>query len=258
MPFDKLRANGVCSFTGAVATHKGFLEEANGGLLFLDEIADMAPAIQAKVLRAIQEGEFFPVGANKSRRVDVRFIAATNKDLEREVGAGRFREDLYFRLSVITLKLPPLRERRDDIEPLAEYYLKLFSCQMKKPVTDITPEARELLTAYSWPGNVRELKNIIERAIILTESHQITPETLPLSLIDERSTARAAVGSLETTLELLEKEHITRILRATGHHKSRTAEILGVCRRTLDRKIEEYGLGEPARRGRPTTRRHEV
>lgn len=246
------------SFTGAVATHKGFLEEADGGMLFLDEIADMAPAIQAKVLRAIQEGEFFPVGASKSRCVDVRFVAATNKDLEREVAEGRFREDLYFRLSVITLKLPPLRERRDDIEPLAEYYLNLFSSQMKKPVTAISPEARELLMAYSWPGNVRELKNIIERAIILTENHEITTGTLPLNLTNERAVARAAVGNLETTIELLEKEHITRVLEATGHHKSRTSEILGVCRRTLDRKIEEYGLGETARRGRPLTRRHEA
>ena len=239
------------AFTGADSTHKGFLEEADGGLLFLDEIADMAPAIQAKVLRAIQEGEFFSVGSNQPRRVDVRFVAATNKNLEQEVAAGRFREDLFFRLSVITLKLPPLRERREDIEPLAEYYLNLFNSRMKKSVTAISPDARKVLAAYNWPGNVRELKNIIERAIILTDSHVITPESLPLSVIDTRQNQRAVVGGLETTLALLEKEHIIRVLDATGRHKSRTAAILGVCRRTLDRKLEEYGLGEPTKRGRP-------
>ena len=245
------------AFTGAVASHKGFLEEADGGTLFLDEIADMAPAIQAKVLRAIQEGEFFPVGAGNSRRVDVRFVAATNRELEREVAAGRFREDLFFRLSVITLKLPPLRERRDDIEPLTDYYLALFNSQMKKRVTGISTEARRLLIAYSWPGNVRELRNIMERAIILAEGCEITPESLPLTLSDGVSGPRAVVGSLESSLEQLEREHIACILEATGGHKSHSAAILGVCRRTLDRKMEAYGLGEPAPRGRPPNQKRQ-
>lgn len=239
------------AFTGAYATHKGFLEEANGGTLFLDEIGDMAPSLQAKLLRVIQEGEFFPVGSTRAKKVDVRFVAATNKDLECEVSEGRFREDLYYRLSVVCLNIPPLRDRPEDVGPLTDYYLNYFARQMKKQVTVISPGALSLLADYSWPGNVRELRNIIERALILTESHEVTPEVLPLSMTRVDPTALASVGSLSTTLEVLEREHITKVLAATGYHKSRTAAILGVCRRTLDRKIDEFGItAAPKRRKR--------
>ncbi|MFH1028303.1 MAG: sigma-54 dependent transcriptional regulator, partial [Pseudomonadota bacterium] len=237
------------AFTGAVMNQKGLLEEADGGTLFLDEIGDVSPAVQAKLLRVIQERDFIPVGSTRSKKVDVRFVAATNKNLEREVAEGRFREDLYYRLNVISIPLPPLRDRPEDIEPLALHFLRRFAARMAKEIHGISPEALESLREYRWPGNVRELENVIERAVILTSGSMVQAGVIPL-----RGTARA--GSAATTdavppqtakatmvpLEEMERQHIEMVLKGTGYHKSRTAEILGISRRTLDRRIEDFGL----------------
>lgn len=231
------------AFTGAIASQRGILEEADGGTLFMDEIGDMSLAIQAKLLRVIQEGEFIPVGTTKAKNVDIRFVAATNKDLEKEVADGNFREDLYYRLNVISIPLPPLRERPDDIEPLAAHFLKRFASRLKKPLTGFAPDALRQLIDYHWPGNIRELENVIERAAILARDTLITPAVLPpLRSITAPITNLASEGSPLRSMEDVEREHIQRVLISTGFHKSRTAEVLGISRKTLDRKIDEYNL----------------
>jgi len=239
------------AFTGAVVNQKGLLEEADGGTLFLDEIGDVSPAVQAKLLRVIQERDFIPLGSTRSRKVDVRFLAATNKDLEREVAAGRFREDLYYRLNVISIQLPPLRERPEDIEPLALHFLRRFAGRMSKEIHGIDPEALLALQCYSWPGNVRELENVMERAVILTVGSSITSAAIPLrgavpltAPVPASSPAppAAAPKPLMVPLEEMERQHIEAVLRGTGYHKSRTAEILKISRRTLDRRISDFGL----------------
>jgi two-component system response regulator HydG len=231
------------AFTGAFTTQKGILAEADGSTLFLDEVGDMSLAVQAKLLRVIQEGEFIPVGSTRPKSVDIRFVAATNKDLESEIRAGRFREDFYYRLNVITINLPPLRERPDDIEPMARHFLSRFATRMKKEVTTITPEALRLLVSYHWPGNARELENVMERAVILARSSAITPEVLPMRGAPHQPVPAAAGPNI--SLESLEREHIRQVLAANNYHKSRCAEILGISRKTLDRKIVEYGFSLP-------------
>jgi DNA-binding NtrC family response regulator len=231
------------AFTGAMATQKGLLEAAHGGTLFLDEIGDMSLALQAKLLRVIQEREFTPVGATETRTCDIRIVAATNKELEREVAAGRFREDLYYRLNVITLHPPPLRERKEDLEPLVRHFMARFSSRMKKQVNTITGDALRILHDYHWPGNIRELENIVERAVILAESHRITADLLPIR--SSASAPTAVYGDGKDSLESVERNHIQWVLKKNTYHKSRTAEILGITRKTLDRKIADYGLSIP-------------
>jgi transcriptional regulator with PAS, ATPase and Fis domain len=231
------------AFTGAMATRKGLLEAADGGTLFLDEIGDMTLALQAKLLRVIQEREFTPVGATDVRNCDIRIVAATNKKLEREVAEGRFREDLFYRINVITLHPPPLRERKEDLEPLARHFMARFSARMKKQVDSITGDALRLLHDYHWPGNIRELENIIERAVILARSNRITADLLPI-----RSSGGAPAvpyGDGKDSLESIERNHILWVLKKNSYHKSRSAEILGITRKTLDRKIADYGLVIP-------------
>ena len=232
------------AFTGAVTSQKGILEEVDGGTLFMDEIGDMSLTIQAKLLRVIQERDFIPVGATKPKTVDIRFVAATNKDLEREVKEGRFREDLFYRLNVITIPLPPLRDRREDIEPLALHFLGRYGRRMKKPRSGISAEAPALLNGYSWPGNIRELENVIERAVILARGAEITAANLPIWK-REPAAELPADNDRPVSLENVERDHIRRTLAKTGYHKSKTAEILGISRKTLDRKIVEYGLKMP-------------
>ena len=228
------------AFTGAVASKKGLLEAADGGTLFLDEIGDMPLSLQVKLLRVIQEREFTPVGSTETRNCDIRIVAATNKELEREVADGRFREDLFYRLNVISLHPPPLRERKEDLAPLVQHFIAKYSARMKKHVDAISTDALEFLHSYHFPGNIRELENIIERAVILARSHQITADLLPI-----RSCAIAPVVLREEcndSLESVERHHIQSVLKKNAYHKSRSAEILGITRKTLDRKIADYGL----------------
>jgi DNA-binding NtrC family response regulator len=231
------------AFTGANATQKGLLEAADGGTLFLDEIGDMTLALQAKLLRVIQEREFTPVGATAPKSTDIRIVAATNKELEREVREGRFRDDLYYRLNVITLCPPPLRERKEDLEPLARHFLAKYSRRMKKQIDAISGDAMRVMAEYHWPGNIRELENIIERAVILAKGKSITADLLPIRRTPGASPA--AAGKDKDSLESVERNHIAWILKKNSYHKSRTAEILGITRKTLDRKIADYGLTTP-------------
>jgi DNA-binding NtrC family response regulator len=227
------------AFTGAVVNQKGLLEEADGGTLFLDEIADVSPSVQAKLLRLIQEKEFISIGSTRSRQVDVRFVAATNRDLANEVREGRFREDLYYRLNVICINLPSLRERKDDIEPLALHFMERFARKMKKEIHGIDSLAMERLIQYNWPGNVRELQNIMERAVILASTGRITAQLIPFY---ERQQAVTTDALTLIPLENVERRHIEAVLRETGFHKSRASSILGISRKTLDRKIAEFDL----------------
>ncbi|MHB8764316.1 MAG: sigma-54-dependent transcriptional regulator [Deferrisomatales bacterium] len=231
------------AFTGAVAAQPGLVEEADGGTLFLDEIGDVSPGLQAKLLRVLQEKEFMPVGSTRARQADVRFVAATNKDLELEVAAGRFREDLYYRLNAVTLQVPPLRDRPEDVEPLARFLLAKRGARGQT----LGAGTLERLQAYHWPGNVRELENVIAMAAVLSTGGEITPDHLPARLSRPPLAAAAAPeGAGETdpqwSLEELEARHIAQVLRATGYHKVNAARVLKISRTTLDRKIAQYGL----------------
>ncbi|MDZ7373717.1 MAG: sigma-54 dependent transcriptional regulator [candidate division KSB1 bacterium] len=230
------------AFTGAQYRRKGKIELADGGTLFLDEIGDIPPKMQVDLLRVIETKEFTRVGGNQVIRSDFRLICATNKDLESEMKAGRFREDLYYRINVFTIYLPPLRERREDIPLLARHFVKRFATTMNKPITEITPEAMEILLAYDWPGNVRELENAIERAMVVGKPPAIRPEDLPFQL---GTKADSAVGELES-LEAVERSHIEKVLAKTGWNISRAASILQIDRVTLYNKIRKYGLRRPA------------
>ena len=202
------------AFTGALSTRKGLLEEAGGGTLFLDEVGDMSPAIQAKLLRVIQSREFLPVGATRTRTVDIRFVAATNKELEKEIHAGRFREDLFYRLNVISLHLPPLRDRPEDVEPLARHFLDKFAHRMNRDITAISRETLIALETHTWPGNVRELENVMERAVILTRGNEVELGVLPLKMTAAQT--ESAVNGDDVSLESVEIEHIRRVLDRTG------------------------------------------
>ncbi len=229
------------SFTGATATKHGRFELANGGTIFFDEIANISTNIQAKLLRAIQEGEVTKVGSAQIIRVDVRIIAATNQDPVKLVKEGRFREDLFYRLSVVPIHLPPLRERPEDIPILAKHFLKTCSQKRKKNVWDISEEAMKALIKYSWPGNVRELENAIERAVVLTESNFIQPVDLlyyGLAITKESSPRMERPKRLED----MEKEHIIWTLKMHNGHRSKTALSLGIDRKTLWMKMKKYGI----------------
>jgi DNA-binding NtrC family response regulator len=236
------------SFTGAVRDQAGLLAVAEGGTFFLDEVGEMQPATQVKLLRALQEREIIPVGGTKPIKIDVRLIAATNADLEKEVTEGRFRADLYYRLNVIPLPLPALRQRRSDIPLLVDYFLKKFAGD--GPPKTITRDTLQLLERYAWPGNVRELENIIERAVILDENGVIDPDDVPEPLHSQVAAPREAIldETPTLTLEQLEEQYIMKVLRHTGWQKKRASEILGINASTLYRKLVSYGM---IRDGRP-------
>jgi Nif-specific regulatory protein len=219
------------AFTHAVSMRQGKFELADGGTIFLDEIGDMSLDMQAKVLRTLEEREIQRIGGSKNINVDVRVVAATNKELEKHVEAGEFREDLYYRLNVVVLKLPTLRERKKDIIPLAESF-------MAGRVKKISSSAEKLLLAYDWPGNVRELKNCIERAVVLGQGEVIQPEDLPIHIRKGVKIIPSPLG----TLGNMEEDHIIRVLRYTHWNKSDAAKILGVTRQTLDNKISKYKI----------------
>ncbi len=227
------------AFTGAVQTQKGLLEETDQGTLFLDEVGELSPALQAKLLRVLQEGEFIPVGSTKTKLVDVRFVAATNKNLQAEVNAGNFRQDLFYRLNVINIELPSLRDRPEDIELLAEHFLKKIAGKSQRQVEGIDPAALTALKNYHWPGNVRELENVMERCSILARGGQIKVEHLPFKATSE---ATSETEALPLNLRDSERLQVIRALRETGWNKSRAAELLGVTRKTIDRKIKEFDL----------------
>ena len=227
------------AFTGAKQARAGLFESADEGTLFLDEIGEMPMALQPKLLRVLQEGAVRRVGADREREINVRVIAATNRDLEREVSEGRFREDLYWRLNVIHLHIPPLRERPFDIPLLVEHFINKIAEKSGRAPLNVPPETLATLTTYSWPGNARELENVIERACALATGPNLTPDDLP-----ERVRSNGQTGALiarakerRMTLRELEKEYIVEALRMTGGNKSRAAEILGIDRRTLASQI---------------------
>jgi DNA-binding NtrC family response regulator len=246
------------AFTGAVAAKKGYFEVADGGSIFLDEIGDIPPETQARLLRVIQEREFTPLGDTTPRRVDVRIIAATNVDLKEAVRQGAFREDLYYRLSVVPIELPPLRDRREDVLPLAQHFIRKYNEENGRHISEqIAPEVLSLMEAYSWPGNVRELENAIERAVVIAPGNEITRECLRPEINDPQQ-ARAAMrgdgASLSVPLDIgrgvnfydevrrFEIDLIRRALEQTSGHQSRAARLLGMNATTLNSKIKTYNI----------------
>ncbi|KPL07579.1 Fis family transcriptional regulator, partial [bacterium SM23_57] len=227
------------SFTGAIRDKKGLFEVADGGTFFLDEIADIPPLIQAKLLRVLQDGEIRRVGDTEIRHVDVRIISATNRSLEDQVEAGQFREDLFYRLNVISIKMPPLRERKGDIQLLVQHFLDTFSIRSGVPVKKITQAAMKALENYNWPGNVRELENTLERAVVLSQDRPITLESLIIPK------ARELAGG-KKTLKEHEKEIVLRSLEEYNGNKTKTADALGVSLRWLHYKLAEWRETEPA------------
>ncbi|HET6514239.1 MAG TPA: sigma-54 dependent transcriptional regulator [Thermodesulfovibrionales bacterium] len=225
------------SHSTAYDTKYGIVEVADKGTLLLDEIGEIPLNLQAKLLRFLDSGEFRRVGGNKTFKTAVRVVAATNKNLADSIKGGLFREDLYYRLNVINIAIPPLRERREDIPELAGFFLRKYSQKMVKPIIDLTPEALSLLNDYRWPGNVRELENVIERAVILCDTEMIRPEDLSIpALPTPREMPR------HPSLEDMEKEYILRVLREAGGNQSKTSQILGIDRKTLYLKLRKYGI----------------
>jgi transcriptional regulator with PAS, ATPase and Fis domain len=246
------------AFTGAVGTKAGLFEAANGGTLFLDEIGELGPALQVKLLRVMQDHEVRRVGGTGSLKVDVRIIAATNRDLEQFVKAGKFRDDLYYRLNVVRITLPSLVERKEDIPMLAHHFLHKCAAGSPGVVRGLLPETMALLTQYRWPGNVRELENAIERAVSLSHGPLLTPDDLPEAIRnsasaqdDEKSAKAERDDEAGLTLEEVEKRHLIRVLKETKGNKVKAAKILGIDRRTLYRMAERFGLdlGEDAEGG---------
>jgi DNA-binding NtrC family response regulator len=229
------------AFTGAVASKLGLFEEANGGTLLLDEIAEMPAALQVKLLRALQSGEIRRLGATQATTIDVRVIAATNRDLAAMIADGSFREDLFYRLNVIEVRLPPLRERREDIPALAEHFMARAAGKLGREVR-LSAEAVERLLRYPWPGNVRELENAIERAAILARGETVTPDDLPPHVAAALTLGPSPGLPRQTTLAHAERSHILTTLERVGRNQSAAAEALGIGRTTLWRKLKEYGL----------------
>jgi DNA-binding NtrC family response regulator len=240
------------AFTDARTDRQGQFVEADGGTIFLDEIGDLPPQLQAKLLRVLQERELRPLGAARSEKVDVRVLSATNRDLAQRMREGAFREDLFYRLNVIEVMLPPLRDRAEDVLPLSDHFLTEAAARSGKRIIAFTQAALKILLAYPWPGNVRELENVVERAVALAEGDQIGPDDLPPQ-VRERRSADVLAGALARGLTLaeLEREYINRVLQAEGGNKTRAAQRLGLDRKTLYRKLEEYGRapGEPGAPG---------
>jgi two-component system response regulator HydG len=237
------------AFTGADKRREGRFMQADGGTIFLDEIAETSPTMQAKLLRVLQQKEIQRVGSETVIQVDVRIVAATNRDLEADVAQGRFREDLYYRLNVMLLKVPPLRERLDDIPLLAHHFLEIYAQKNRKSIKGFSPLAMDMLLKYDWPGNVRELENAVERAVILLTGEHVTEKQLPLNILQKYPGAgplgaRAAPAADGTrSLEDIEKEAILATLEASKGNKSETARRLGITRKTLHNKLKAFGIG---------------
>jgi DNA-binding NtrC family response regulator len=231
------------AFTGAVQERRGRFELAHGGTLFLDEVTDLGPAVQAKLLRVLQEKEFERVGGTRTLKVDVRLISATRKRLEDEVLAGRMREDLFYRLKVITIRLPPLRERKEDILPLAEHFLETYRRPLRKEICGLNAEASRYLLAHLWPGNVRELQATIQRAVTLTKHDVLTPEDLASDDLPAPPLgAEASPHLLNEAVREVERHYLQEVLRRVGGQRMRAAQILGISRKTLWKKMKTLGL----------------
>jgi DNA-binding NtrC family response regulator len=229
------------AFTGAVAAKRGLFEIANGGTLFLDEIGDMGPKMQAQILRVLQDGEMRQVGGTEAIRVDVRLVCATNRDLEAEVKAGRFREDLYFRINVVTVRMPPLRDRAGDIPILVRHFINKIARREGRGEASVSPEALDILNRHGWPGNVRELENAIERAVAVAKGNVVIPSDLPAEVYGGSPVSPTGIIDDRPTLGELEKRYIALVLAECGGNKKRAAEKLGIDRRTLYRAIERSG-----------------
>jgi two-component system response regulator HydG len=231
------------AFTGATSARKGRFQMADHGTIFLDEIAEMAPATQAKILRVLQEREFEPVGGTRTVRVDTRIISATNRNLEAEIEADRFRQDLFYRLNVMAITVPPLRDRRADIPLLADHFLEIYAVKNQRTIKGFRPRAMDLLTKHAWPGNVRELENVVERAVILARGEWIGPEHFPTAIGDQSDSPsnQTHVLSSGRSLKEVEKEMILKTLEDMGGNRTQTAKLLGISRRTLQLKLKEYG-----------------
>lgn len=240
---DELFGHVKGAFTGAQTEREGRFEHADGGTLFMDEIGDMPQTMQAKLLRVLENGEVVRLGSNDPVKVDVRLISATNRDLDEMVADKRFREDLFFRIKGVTIRIPPLRERREDIPLLVFFFLRQAAERYNKPIDGVAAQAQQMLMSYAWPGNVRQLKNVIENMVVLSEGHELTPETLPREI---RPVAAEAAGNMNNlvgiSIEQAEKELIRNTLKMVEGNREQAAKILGIGERTLYRKIKEYGL----------------
>jgi len=229
------------SFTGAVRDKQGLFAAARGGSFFLDEVGEMPPSLQVKLLRVIQEREVIPVGATEAIPVDVRILAATNRDLEEEVRRANFRSDLFYRLNVIAVNLPPLRERRDDLIPLMEQFLENMSQESGGEIKALSSDALDAVTVYEWPGNVRELENALEHAVVLSKGNLIEASALPERITKRKKEPLVAERSYKNpTLEVIERAYIMYVLQAEGGNKTRAAEVLGIDPSTLYRKLSRY------------------
>jgi DNA-binding NtrC family response regulator len=257
------------AFTGAVATKLGLLESANGGTVFLDEIGEMPLALQASLLRVLEERSVTRLGAVAPKPIDVRFVAATNRALEADIASGRFRKDLFFRLAGVTIEVPPLRKRPHEIEPLARYYVQLFCEQLGRDVPELPRATLAALTAHDWPGNVRELRNVIERAVLLCGNEPIRPEHLPDAFHPAKKKKTAAepapdmaathspesdaspvsLRDLKADMQSAERERIQAALDACAGNQTRAAEMLGISRRALTNKLNQYGFARPRKKG---------
>ncbi|NIS60111.1 MAG: response regulator [Proteobacteria bacterium] len=233
------------AFTGAIGRKEGRFQLANGGTIFLDEVSEMSPTTQVKLLRVLQEREFEPLGSTRTISVDIRIIAATNKNLEEEVKEGNFREDLFYRLNVVPIELPTLRKRKEDVPLLAKHFLSIYCEKTQAPIKGFFPKTMDLMIRYDWPGNIRELENAIERAVLLCQGEYISPKDLPHAVQEAEGAElpRVAVPS-GMTLKEVEREVIVQTLEESEGNRTQTARILGISRKTLQNKLKEYGIQE--------------